>query len=202
MELWAHVVSAGWASGVNAYLTVAMLALLGRSGAVEVPEELTSDPVLVAAIAMFAVEFVTDKVPLLDSAWDAVHTVIRPAIGTLVGVAFAGEAQVSGLDEALSGGGAGAMALASHAVKAGLRLGINGSPEPVSNVLASLTEDGLVAAIVAFSIGNPELAAAIAIVLLIGGIALVALIWTRIRRALARLMRHRPPVPPDEPRGM
>ncbi|MDQ3571965.1 MAG: DUF4126 domain-containing protein, partial [Actinomycetota bacterium] len=75
-----------------------------------------------------------------------------------------------------------------HAVKAGLRLGINASPEPVTNVAASLTEDGLVAAIVAFSVEQPEIAAAIAIVLLIGGIALVVYIWTRIRHTLKRLM--------------
>ena len=68
MDLAAHVISAGWASGVNAYLTVAMLSLLGRSGAVEVPDELTSDPILIVALAMFAVEFVADKVPYLDNA--------------------------------------------------------------------------------------------------------------------------------------
>jgi hypothetical protein len=198
MDLAAHVISAGWASGVNAYLTVAMLSLLGRAGAVEVPDELTSDPILIGALAMFAVEFVTDKVPYLDNAWDAIHTVIRPAIGSAVGVAFAGDAGVGGGEELLSGAGAGTTALASHAVKAGLRLGINASPEPVSNVIASLTEDGLVAAIVAFSIEQPELAAAIALVLLAAGIGLVIFIWTRIRRTLARLMRRPPRAPPTD----
>ena len=100
------------------------------------------------------------------------------------------------MGELLSGVGAGTTALASHGVKSGLRLGINTSPEPVSNIIASLTEDGLVAVIVAFSIEQPELAVAIALVLLAAGITLVVLIWTRIRRTLSRLMergRGRPP---------
>ena len=198
MDLAAHVISAGWASGVNAYLTVAMLSLLGRAGAVEVPSQLESDPILIGALAMFAIEFVADKVPYIDNAWDAIHTLIRPAIGSALGFEFAGDAAVSGGDELLSGVGAGTTALASHGVKAGLRLGINASPEPVSNVIASLTEDGLVAAIVAFSIEQPELAALIALVLLAIGAGLVIFIWTRVRRTLARLMRGPPRAPPTD----
>ena len=190
MDLAAHVISAGWASGVNAYLTVAMLSLLGRSGAVEVPDQLESDPILYGSLALFAIEFVADKVPYVDNLWDAGQTLFRPAIGGALGVAFAGEAGVDQLDEVLSGGTAGGTALASHAVKAGLRLGINASPEPVSNIIASVTEDGLVAAIVAFSLEQPELAAAIALLLLAGGITLVVLIWTRIRRTLIRMMKR------------
>jgi len=188
VDLVAHLISAGWASGVNAYLTVAMLSLIGRSGAVEVPAELTSDPILYGSLVMFAIEFVTDKVPLLDSVWDVIHTAVRPAIGTAVGFEFASDASVSGFEEWMSGVASGGTALASHAVKAGLRLGINASPEPVTNVAASLTEDGLVAAVIAFSVEQPEIAAAIAIVLLIAGTALVIYIWSRIRRTLIRLM--------------
>jgi Domain of unknown function (DUF4126) len=190
MDLAAHVISAGWASGVNAYLTVALLSLLGRSGAVEVPDQLESDPILYGSLVLFAIEFVADKVPYADNLWDAGQTLFRPAIGSALGVAFAGEAGVDNLDEVLSGGTAGGTALASHAVKAGLRLGINASPEPVSNIIASVTEDGLVAAIVAFSLEQPEIAAVIALLLLAGGITLVVLIWTRIRRTLIRLMRR------------
>lgn len=192
MDLVAHVLSGGWASGVNAYLTVAVLALLGRSGAVEVPDALNSDLLLYGSLAMFAVEFVADKIPFLDSAWDSVHTVVRPAIGSALGVAFAGDANVSGLDEVLAGAGSGTTALASHAVKAGLRLGINSSPEPISNTVASLVEDGLVAAITAFSLENPELAAALALVLLVAGAAVVFVIWSRVRRALGRLREWAP----------
>lgn len=190
MDLTAHLLSAGWASGVNAYLTVAMLSALGRAGAVEVPEPLTSDAVLIVSVAMSVIEFVADKIPYLDNTWDLIHTLIRPAIGSVLGVEFAGQQGLDSLDEALAGVTSGSVALASHAVKASLRLGINASPEPVSNILASLTEDGLVAAVTAFSLEQPELAAAIAILLLVAGIALVILVWTRIRRAW-RAMRER-----------
>jgi Domain of unknown function (DUF4126) len=167
-----------------------MLSLLGRSGAVEVPDQLESDPILYGSLALFAIEFVADKVPYVDNIWDAGQTLFRPAIGAALGVEFAGEAGVDQFDEILSGGTAGGTALASHAVKAGLRLGINASPEPVSNIIASVTEDGLVAAIVAFSLEQPEIAAAIALLLLAGGITLVVLIWARIRRTLIRLMKR------------
>ena len=110
MDLAAHVISAGWASGVNAYLTVAMLSLLGRSGAVEVPDRLESDPILYGSLVLFAVEFVADKVPYVDNLWDAGQTIFRPAIGGALGVAFAGEAGVDNLDEVLSGGTAGGTA--------------------------------------------------------------------------------------------
>ena len=191
MELAATLFSSGWASGVNAYATVAVLSLLGRSGAAGVPEELQSDPVLFVALGMFAIEFVADKVPLLDNVWDAIHTAIRPAVGGMLGFAFTGDADVSRLDEALGAGGSSATALLSHAVKAGLRLGINTSPEPVSNILMSLTEDGLVVVVAFFAIENPELAAAIALVLLALGVGLIVFLWQRIRAALRRRRERR-----------
>ncbi len=195
MEVLPSILSAGWASGVNAYLTVAVLSLAGRAGVGEVPEALHSDGVLYASVAMFAIEFVTDKIPYIDSLWDAVHTAVRPAIGSALGFELAGQEGLEGLDEVLAGGGSGALALLSHAVKASLRLGINASPEPASNILASLTEDGLVAAVTAFSLENPEIAAVIAVVLLVAGIILVVVIWTRIRRAMGALLTRlgRPP---------
>jgi len=196
MELLPSLLSTGWATGVNAYLTVVVLGLAGRAGVGEVPDQLSETPVLVIAGLMFAVEFVTDKVPYLDNAWDAIHTAIRPAIASLIGVGYADADGLAGLDEALAGGGSGALALVSHAVKASLRLGINASPEPFSNILASLTEDGLVAAVTALSLEHPELAAAIAVVLLVLGIVLVVVIWRRIRSALrAFIERTRRPPP-------
>ena len=195
MDLAATLFSTGWASGVNAYATVALLGLLGRAGVGEVPDAVESDPVLLASAAMFLVEFVTDKVPWLDSVWDSVHTFVRPLIATILGFQFGGEAGVSGIEEAIGAGGSGATALASHAVKAGIRLGINTSPEPATNIVASLTEDGLVAIVVLFSINNPEVAAAIAAVLLLLGLVLIAFLWTRIRTALRRRRERRAGAP-------
>ena len=191
MDLVATLFSTGWASGVNAYGTVALLGILGRLGVGDVPADLERTPVIAVAAALFLVEFVVDKVPFLDSAWDSVHTVVRPAIAVVLGFQFGGESGISGIEEAVGAGGTGLVALASHAVKAGLRLGINASPEPASNILASLAEDGLVAAVILFSMDHPVAAAAIAAVLLIAGLALVVLSARKIR---AGLRRRFPPV--------
>lgn len=191
MDLVPTIVSAGWASGVNAYLTVALLSLLGRAGVGEVPDELQRDGVLIAALAMFAIEFVADKVPWVDSIWDTVHTIVRPAIGSAVGVDFASVEDVSGLEQALAGGGSGAMAFASHAVKASLRLGINASPEPFTNIGMSLLEDLAVAGVIVLALEHPVPAAIIAVILLATGMVLAVMVASRIRRGLDKLRRRR-----------
>jgi hypothetical protein len=167
-----------------------VLSLAGRAGWGAVPDELQTDRVLIAALVLTAIEFVTDKVPYLDSAWDAVHTVVRPAIGSVLGLGLAGEADADGFDEVLAAGGSGALALVSHGVKAGLRLGINASPEPFSNIMASLVEDGLVTGVMLLAIDHPVPAAAIALVLLVSGLVLVVLLMQRIRRAVRALQRR------------
>src|SRR5918992_4107063 len=98
MELVPTAISAGYAAGLNAYGTVLLLGLLGRAGFGEVPDELTTTPILIAAGVMYAVEFVTDKVPLLDSFWDLFHWAIRPAIGSLIGIEFADLDQAAGAE--------------------------------------------------------------------------------------------------------
>jgi hypothetical protein len=184
------VVSAGWAAGVNAYGTVAVLGLLGRAGVGEVPDELTGVPVIAVALVMFAIEFVVDKVSYLDSTWDVIQAPVRTAVGGVVGLLFAGEADVSSLDETLSAAGGGGTALTSALVKTGIRLGINASPEPASNIFMSLLEDGLMATVVALALEEPYIALAAVVVLLAAGVGLIWLIWSRIRRAWAALRRR------------
>ena len=196
MDLVSTLISSGWASGVNAYLTVALMNLLGRAGVGDVPEELQGDGVLYAALVLYAIEFVVDKVPLLDSAWDVLHTVVRPAIASAIGVAVGGDAGAVGIEEAFAGGGAGAMAFASHAVKASIRLGVNSSPEPASNIVVSLLEDGLVAGVTILALEHPMPAAIIALILLATGIALAVFLFKRARRAWAVLRRRFRPPPP------
>lgn len=191
MELVPTTISAGYASGLNAYGTVFMLGLLGRAGFGEVPDDLTTTPILVAAGVMFAIEFVTDKVPLLDSTWDLLHTAIRPAIGSLIGVSFADLDQVTGIETVAAGGAGGTTALVAHGLKAGIRLGVNTSPEPVSNVVISLIEDGLMAGVVALALKEPYIALAVVLVLLAIGIALVLWLRKRIRLALERRRARR-----------
>ena len=149
---------------------------------------------IAAALVLFAIEFVVDKVPWLDSTWDSIHTIVRPGIGSFVGLAFAGGAGVGDLDEVLAAGGSGGTALASHGIKAGIRLAANASPEPFSNIVLSLGEDGAVAVVASLAINHPRTAAAIAAVLLAAGACIVALLWTTIRRAL-RKRRARSPGP-------
>lgn len=202
MELAASIVSAGWASGVNAYLTVALMSLLGRAGVGDVPEELQTDGVLIAALVLYGIEFVADKVPLIDSVWDAIHTLVRPAIASAVGVELGADGGAVGVEEVFAGGGAGAMAFASHAVKASIRLAVNTSPEPASNIIVSLLEDGLVAGVTLLALEHPVPAAVIAAILLVLGIALAVFLAKRIRRTL-RALRERwsGRAPPGSPAG-
>ncbi|HSK96719.1 MAG TPA: DUF4126 domain-containing protein [Euzebyales bacterium] len=184
-DLLPWVFTSGWASGVNAYAVVLMLGLLGRYGGVDaVPAALERNEILIGAAVLYLLEFVVDKIPWLDSTWDAVHTAIRPTIGAALGLLLAGDA--STVVQALSAAAGGLTALASHAVKAGVRAAVNTSPEPASNVVVSVTEDVTVAGIIALAVAAPWVAAGIALVLLIAGIAIVATVAGRIRRARQR----------------
>ena len=189
-ELLPLVFTSGWASGVNAYATVLLLGLLGRfAGLDAVPAGLERTDVLIAASLLYAVEFVADKVPYVDSTWDTVHTVIRPTIGTVIGLLVAGDAE--SLDQAVLAATGGVTALVSHLVKAGLRLAVNTSPEPASNIGVSLAEDVSVAGVIAVAVAAPWVAAGIAAALLLAGVALVVLLAKRIRRARARWRARR-----------
>jgi hypothetical protein len=191
MELVPTTISAGYAAGLNAYGTVFLLGLLGRAGFGEVPHDLTTGPILIAAGVMFAIEFITDKVPFLDSTWDLLHTAIRPVIGSLIGISFADLDRVTGPETIAIGGASGSTALVSHSLKAGIRLGINTSPEPVSNIVMSLLEDGVMAVVVALALKEPFIALAVVIVLLAIGIALVIYLRKWIKLALERRRARR-----------
>ena len=142
MDALPLVLSSGWAAGVNAYATVLLLGIFGRLGLGDVPDGLEDWWVIGAAAALYSVEFVTDKIPYVDHVWDAIHTAIRPTIAAVLGVLM--NDQADGLHDALAAVGASGTALASHAVKAGLRAAVNLSPDPVTTATASLTEDFLV----------------------------------------------------------
>lgn len=194
VDLVPWVFTTGWASGVNAYAVVLVLGLLGRLAGVDaVPVALQRTDVLAAAALLYALEFVADKVPWLDSTWDAVHTAIRPTLGAAIGLLLAGDA--STIDQALAAAAGGLTALASHAVKAGLRAAVNTSPEPASNVAVSVAEDVTVAGVMGLAIAAPWVAAAVAALLLVLGLTMVAFVASRIRRARQR-RRERADAPP------
>jgi hypothetical protein len=192
MDSLALAFSSGWASGINAYLVVLVLGISDRLGSfADIPDVLGRWDVLAAAGFMFAMEFVADKIPYVDSTWDAVSTAIRPTVGAVIGVLLAGDA--TSLEQAVLGVVGGGTALLSHLAKAGGRLAINSSPEPVTNVGASLTEDAAVLGVVWFSTEHPQAAAAIAGVLLLTGLGLLLVIGRAARRGWRR-WRGREPV--------
>ncbi|MFC9297784.1 DUF4126 domain-containing protein [Streptomyces sp. NPDC057011] len=190
MSVLPLVFTSGWASGINAYAVVLLLGIFGRTGLTDdVPTALQRTDVLIVAAALFLCEAVADKVPYVDSIWDAVHTVIRPVSGAVIGALLAG--QSGSLSDIAAGAVGGSTALVSHFVKAGTRMAINTSPEPFTNVAMSIAEDLGVAGLVTFAMFNPEAAAIIAAVLLAVGLAILVFLWTRIRRFLRRrAQRH------------
>ena len=135
-------------SGVNLYATVAILGLAARYEWVDLPAQYSvfaNDWVIGLALLLYAVEFVADKVPWVDSMWDSVHTFIRPAGGALIAVATLGEA--SPTLEVVMGLLGGTVAAASHFTKASTRIAANTSPEPFSNWALSFMEDAFVFAL-------------------------------------------------------
>jgi hypothetical protein len=138
-------------------------------------------------------EFVVDKIPYVDSTWDVVSTAIRPTAGAVIGVLLAGDADT--LDQAVSGVVGGGTALLAHLVKAGGRLAINASPEPVTNITASVVEDFAVLGVVWFAIESPRAAAAVAGVLLAAGLVMLHLVARLVRNGRRRWRRRGPLAP-------
>ncbi len=181
------IFTSGVASGVNSYIAVLVLGLIGKFGHVgAIPAVLERPEVLVAAAVLFIGQFVAGKVPWLDSVWDVVHTPLRPVVGGAIGTVMAQQAHVSPAVTIAGAALGGGSALASHVVKTGTRLGVNASPEPFSNIVVSLLEDLGVAGLVSFAVFHPVAAAIVAAVVLAAGIALFALLASRIRRGWQR----------------
>lgn len=183
------IASSGWASGLNLYAVVGLLGLAGRLGLAATPEMLWRTDVLAIAGALYAVEFFADKVPYLDNVWDAVHTVIRPVGAAALGALLTGEAESmhAAVGAALSGG----LSLAGHATKATTRLAVNTSPEPASNIVVSLIEDGIVAGLVVLAVRYPWVALGVTVVLAVAGALLIVLLVRVARRGLRRMRERR-----------
>ncbi|WP_418060106.1 DUF4126 domain-containing protein [Pimelobacter simplex] len=190
MESLALAFSSGWASGINSYLVVLVLGLADRFGSfASIPDVLGRWEVLAVAAVLYAFEFVADKIPYVDSAWDVVSTAIRPLVGGVVGVLIAGDS--ASINELVGGVVGGGSALASHSVKTGTRMAVNTVPEPFSNISISVGEDVAVLAVVWFAIEHPYAAASIAAVLLVAGLVLLWLAWRTVRRGWLRFRAWR-----------
>ncbi|MCA0296877.1 MAG: DUF4126 domain-containing protein [Actinobacteria bacterium] len=181
MDVVALTFASGWASGINAYATVFLLGLIGRLGGVAgIPEGFQRTDVLVIMGVLAVIEFFADKIPYLDSAWDGISTFIRPVAGALIGALLAGAS--GDLLPMTMGALGGVTALVSHVAKSGVRLAVNTSPEPLSNIGASLAGDAALITVVSLAIAYPVQAAILAAVLLIGTLTLAVLLLAQIRR--------------------
>ncbi len=184
-EVLPWVFTSGWASGINAYAVVLIMGLAERIFHVTgIPDALARTDVLIGAGVLFLIEMVADKIPYLDSTWDSIHTVVRPAVGATLGYLFGHEN--SDLNAAFMAATGGFAALASHLIKAGTRAAVNTSPEPASNIVVSTAEDVTVAAVMTTAFANPWVAAVIAGVLLVVGAIVVVFLLKRVRRFKAR----------------
>jgi hypothetical protein len=192
LETLGFALGTSFASGLNVYATVAAAGLMQRFGVVQLPDSLQvlSHPIVLGvALTLFIVEFIADKIPYVDSAWDAVHTFIRPpAAAVLSYSAFGNISEEWKLGAALL---AGSVALTSHGAKASTRAAANTSPEPVSNWVLSLFEDGLAVFLVWMAAEHPLLAAGIVLVLLILAVLLIRKLWKFSRQMVDRFRRRK-----------
>jgi len=155
-------------SGVNLYATVAILGLATKYEWVALPAQydvFASDWVIGLSLFLFAVEFIADKIPWVDSLWDSVHTFIRPVGGALVAVATLGEA--TPMMEVLIGLMGGTVAAGSHFTKASTRVAVNASPEPFSNWALSFFEDVFVLGLGLLALKYPVAAFVVTVLILL-----------------------------------
>lgn len=178
-----RVMGFSFAAGINLYATVAILGLASRYQWVALPDHyrvFDNDWIIGAALVMYVVEFLADKVPWFDTVWDAIHTAIRPIGGVVIAVTTLGDA--SPTTEALVGLLGGTLAAGSHFSKAGTRAMANTSPEPFSNWLLSLGEDAFVVSLGLVALKYPEAAAIVVIICTILILIFAAVMYRAIRR--------------------
>ena len=180
----------GWASGIRLYLVVLLTGLAGFMGWVSLPQglHLLSNPVVLGASGfMVFIEFFADKIPGLDSLWDVVHSVIRiPAGAALAAGVFGADNGAMGLVAAMMGG---TLAATSFAAKATTRAAINTSPEPFSNIGASLLEDGMVPLGLWLALAHPLVFVGLLAMVLALSVFLIRFCWRFLRQLFSRVAR-------------
>ena len=195
-QLLALAAALGWASGLRLYATVFLAGFAGWMGWIHLPSGLLvlqHPGVLIASGFMVFAEFFADKIPYVDSVWDAVHTVIRiPAGAALAAGALGADSQAMGWIAALLGG---SLAATSHTTKMTTRAAINTSPEPFSNIAASFMEDGLVVFMLWLSATHPVVFAVVLLVSIVLAVILLVVVVKFLHRAgrgLRDLFKARP----------
>ena len=187
LQTLGFLLGTSFASGLNLYATVAALGLLHRFEVLQLPsslEVLAHPAVLAAAIALYVIEFFADKIPYVDTTWDIIHTFIRPPAAALLAYSAVGDVpEAWSLAAGLLAGG---VALTSHGTKASARAAANASPEPLSNSVLSLGEDGLALGLTWLAGTHPLITISVVIVLL----ALSTYILIRLFRFSRQLARR------------
>ena len=182
-EIIAIVVGASFAAGLNVYATVATLGIMGHTGLMTLPpalDPLASWYVIGAAVALFLIEFVADKIPAFDLIWNALHTFVRVPVAALL--AYGATTQLSPAQQLMSAFLASGIAFAAHSSKTAVRAAVTPSPEPFSNMALSLGEDVVAVGLTWFAVAHPYIAAAIVVVALILMALLVRFIWRALKR--------------------
>jgi hypothetical protein len=189
-NITALIIAASFAAGLNIYATVLTLGILARTHWVALPPGLDSlgqTWVLVVCGIMFAMEFVADKIPGFDMVWNALHTVIRVPIAALV--AYHASSQMSPQMQVLATAIGAVIALAAHSSKTALRAAVTPSPEPISNIALSSTEDVAAIGLTWFATHHPLIAAFIALILLSAAIIAARALLRAIQRPLRKIFR-------------
>lgn len=192
IDTLALTLGAGWAAGINLYAAILVLGYLGLTGHVVLPPglEVLSDP-LVMGIAgiMYCVEFFADKTPGVDSGWDTLHTFIRIPAGAILAAGAASGFEVSQAAELAAALVGGTLAAGSHFTKAGSRLLINTSPEPVTNWTASIMEDLAVIGGLWTALNYPIVFLGLLLLFLILVVWLMPKLWRALKRLFQRIGR-------------
>jgi len=201
MEQLNHVINTismtmgvAWASGINLYATLLMIGVLAATGNITLPPDLMilTNPIVIAAAGfMYIVEFVADKIPGVDPGWDSLHPFIRIPAGALLAAGAVGDVNPAlTLAAAIVGGG---LAATTHATKAGSRVLINTSPEPVTNWVASISEDVVVVAGLWGALHHPWVFLVFLVIFILAMIWLLPKVWKGVKkvfRFLGRLFRQ------------
>jgi len=199
-DLVGLIVAVSFAAGLNVYATVATLGLLAHAGLLDLPAGLhviSSWWVIVASGALFAVEFVADKIPVFDLFWNALHTFVRVPVAALI--AYGATSQLSAEKQLLAALAGGAIALAAHGGKTAASVAVTPSPEPVSNFALSATEDTLAVFLTWLATQHPIAAGVIVAAFL----AAIAVVMRRVLRAVKNLFRgEESEIPPEKRRDL
>jgi len=187
------MVAVSFAAGLNLYATTATLGLLARFGVLTLPgpiAALSNEWVIGASLALFLIEFVADKIPMVDLMWSALQTFVKVPAGALL--AWSATTSLSPAAQMVATIGGGAIALAAHGAKVAIRGSVTASPEPLSNIVLSAAEDVGAIALTWFATRHPYLAAALAIILVIAAVLVIRLLWVALRAFGRRAWQRNP----------